>query len=152
MESNMSIKKTIRPLIRPLLACLLSVLAVNACAGDIVVIVSAKNSLASLQAEQVTDIFLGQVGQFPDGRKAIALDQDIDSAARDAFYNKVVAKSPALVRAYWARMIFTGRGRPPREVEDSLAMRKRVAENPNLIGYIDRSALDATVKIVLLVP
>jgi ABC-type phosphate transport system substrate-binding protein len=148
MESTMSIKKTMRRLA----ACLLCVLAVNACAGDIVVIVSAKNSLASLQAEQVTDIFLGQVGQFPDGRKAIALDQDIDTAVRDAFYNKVVAKSPALVRAYWARMIFTGRGRPPREVGDSLAVRKRVAENPNLIGYIDRSALDATVKIVLLVP
>jgi hypothetical protein len=33
---------------------------------------------------------------------------------------------------------------------DSIAVRKLVAANPNLIGYIDRSALDSSVKAVLL--
>jgi hypothetical protein len=63
----------------------------------------------------------------------------------------VAAKTPPLVKAYWTKMIFTGRGQPPREMSTSMAIRKMVADNPNLIGYIDKSALDASVKTVLIV-
>jgi hypothetical protein len=68
---------------------------------------------------------------------------------RDDFYQKVAARTPALMKAYWAKMIFTGRGQPPRELPTSEAIRRQVANNPALIGYIDKSALDASVKPVL---
>jgi ABC-type phosphate transport system substrate-binding protein len=119
--------------------------------AELVVIVSAKSPVTSLRADQVADIFLGQAGRFPEGGEAIALDQIIGSPIRDDFYGKVAAKSPPLLKAYWTKMIFTGRGQPPREVNGSAAVRKMVAENPNLIGYIDKAMLDASVKAVLLV-
>jgi hypothetical protein len=37
-------------------------------------------------------------------------------------------------------------------VPGSSAVRRLVADNPSLIGYIDRSALDASVKPVLVIP
>jgi ABC-type phosphate transport system substrate-binding protein len=120
-----------------------------ACAAELVVIVSARSAVATLRADQVADIFLGQAVRFPDGGEAAALDQPIGSPLRDEFYAKVAAKSPALMKAYWAKMIFTGRGQPPREAQGSAAVRKLVADNPALIGYIDRTALDASVKPVL---
>ena len=120
-------------------------------AGELVVIVSARSPVTSLRADQVADIFLGQIGSFPSGAEVVALDQRIGSPERDEFYAKVASKSPPLVKAYWTKMIFTGRGQPPREVAGSAAIRKMVAENPSLIGYIDKSALDASVKTVLLV-
>jgi ABC-type phosphate transport system substrate-binding protein len=132
-------------------ACLLALSMACAGAAELVVIVSAKSPVGALRADQVADIFLGQVGRFPDGGEAIALDQGVGSAQRDEFYAKVAAKSPALVKAYWTKMIFTGRGQPPREAPNSAAIRKLVADNPNLIGYIDKSTLDASVKPVLLV-
>ena len=132
------------------LAPVLLALPMPAAAADLVVIVSSKNPVAALRTEQVADIFLGQVGRFPDGGNAIALDQAVGSAQRDEFYAKVTAKSPALVKAYWSKMIFTGRGQPPREAPNSTAIRKLVADNPALIGYIDRSALDSSVKPVLM--
>ena len=136
---------------RPLLAAfLLALLAPGAGAAELVVIVSAKSPVGALRADQVADIFLGQVGHFPDGGEAVALDQSVGSPQRDEFYAKVTAKTPALVKAYWTKMIFTGRGQPPREAPSSAAIRKLVADNPALIGYIDRSALDASVKPVLL--
>jgi ABC-type phosphate transport system substrate-binding protein len=122
-----------------------------AAATELVVIVSTKNPLNALRPQQVADIFLGQVGRFPDGAEAVALDLGIGTPIRDEFYIKVAAKSPPLVKAYWTKMIFTGRGQPPREVASSLAMRKMVAENPSLIGYIDKAALDPSVKAVLVV-
>lgn len=120
-------------------------------AADLVVIVSARSPVTSLRADQVADIFLAEANRFPDGSEAAAIDQAIGSPLRDEFYQKVAHRTPALMKAYWTKMIFTGRGQPPREAAGNAAVRKLVAENPGLIGYIDRSALDATVKPVLVV-
>lgn len=140
------------PSARQLLAAfVLAWMARGAGASELVVIVSIRNPVSALRADQVADIFLAQVGHFPDGADAVALDQAVGSPLRNEFYAKVAAKSPALVKAYWAKMIFTGRGQPPKEAPNSTAVRKLVADNPALIGYIDKSALDASVKPVLLV-
>lgn len=124
-----------------------------ACAGvdaaELVVIVSARNPVSALRPEQVADIFLAQTGRFPGGDEATALDLPVGSPLRDEFYTKVAAKSPALMKAYWTKMVFTGRGQPPRELDNSVAVRKMVAENPSMIGYIDRAALDPSVKAVM---
>jgi ABC-type phosphate transport system substrate-binding protein len=141
-----------RALQRQLLASLLgAALLHNAAAGELVVIVSSKSAVTTLRPEQVADIFLGQIANFPSGAEAVALDQSIGSPERDEFYVKVASKTRPLVKAYWTKMIFTGRGQPPREIGGSEAVRKMVADNPSLIGYIDKSALDASVKTVLLV-
>ncbi len=140
-----------RPLRRPLCAAALLAASLHAGAGELVVIVSAKSPIATLRAEQVADIFLGQIANFPGGAEAVALDQRIGSPERDEFYAKVAAKTPPLIKAYWTKMIFTGRGQPPKEVPGSAAVRKLVADNPTLIGYIDKAALDPSVKAVLVV-
>ena len=123
-----------------------------AIAGEMVVIVSARNPVVTLRPEQVADIFLAQTGRFPHGADAVAIDQVLGSRQRDEFYSKVTSKSPALVKAYWTKMIFTGRGEPPKEAPNSAAVRKLVADNPALIGYIDKASLDASVKAVMLIP
>jgi ABC-type phosphate transport system substrate-binding protein len=131
-------------------AALLALSLASAGAADLVVIVSARNPAAALRSDQVAAIFLGQAGRFPDGSEAVAIDQALGSPLRDEFYLRVAGKSPALLKAWWSKMVFTGRGQPPREAPDSAAVRKLVAENPSLIGYIDRAALDASVRPVLM--
>jgi ABC-type phosphate transport system substrate-binding protein len=117
-------------------------------AADLVVIVSAKSPVNALRPEQVADIFLAQTGRFPGGEQAVALDLPVGSPLRNDFYTAVAAKSPAMMKAYWTKMVFTGRGQPPRELASSAAVRRMVADNPAMIGYIDRAALDASVKVV----
>lgn len=124
-------------------------LASGTLAADLVVVVSARNPAPPMSTEQVAAIFLGQSARFPNGMYAVALDQPAGTPLRDEFYLKVAAKTPALLKAYWSKMLFTGRGQPPREAQDSAAIRKLVAEDRSLIGYIDRTALDATVRPVL---
>lgn len=142
----------VQKIIRLLPAVFLSALAITARAGEIMVIVSADNQAVTLRQDQVADIFLGRIGHFPDGRDVVALDQNIGSTIRDEFYIKVVSKTPPLLKAYWTKMIFTGRGQPPRELSGSIAVRKLVAANVNLIGYIDRSAFNSSVKAILVAP
>lgn len=133
------------------LAGLLLGLFATTASSEVVVIVSSKNPLPALRAEQVANIFLGKTSNFPDGAEAVPIDQATSSAGREEFYRKVTGKSPSLMKAYWSKLIFTGRGQPPREVSDSAAIKRRVAENPRFIGYIDKSAVDASVKVVLTV-
>ena len=117
--------------------------------ADVVVIVSSRSTVKSLTAAQTTKIFLGKVVTFPNGQPALPIDQPEGNAVRDEFYAKVVHKSPSQITAYWAKVIFTGDGRPPNLLPDSLAVRKAIAHDPNAIGYIEISDVNRSVRVVL---
>ena len=117
--------------------------------AEIVVIVSANSPVTSLSQSQVSDIFLSKSGTFPGGAQVVPIDQADGSQIRVDFYSKTTGKSPELLKAYWSKMIFTGQGEPPREISDSDKIKKLVANNPHYIGYIDKSALDSSVKMVM---
>lgn len=137
---------------RTTLACVTLLLSCAiAQAGELVVIVSARSPVEALSPDQVTAIFLGQSARFPDGTLATAIDQPIGSSQRNGFYQRVTGKTPALLKVYWSKMVFTGRGQPPRDLAGNAAVRHAVASDPGALGYIDREALDPTVRQVLLV-
>lgn len=117
--------------------------------AEVVVIVSAKSRVTSITAEQTAKIFLGKTSSFPDDGDAVPIDQSEGSAIRDEFYSKVVHKNSSQLSAYWAKVIFAGDGRPPEKLESNVAVRKAVAKNPNVIGYIDKSAVDKSVRVIL---
>lgn len=116
---------------------------------DVVVVVSARSPVTALSMDQVADIFLGNTGSFPDGSQAIPVDQPDGAPSRTEFYMKATGKSPQLLKAHWSKLVFTGKGEPPREVRDVDTLKKMIADNPRYIGYIDKSAVDASVKPVL---
>ena len=122
-----------------------------ALAAELAVIVSARSNISMLSADQVAEIFLFQTNRFPNGNEVVPIDQDLGSPLRNEFYSKVTHRTPALVKAHWARLIFTGRGQPPAEVDGNAAMRRMIAENPGMIGYVERTALDPSVRAVLIV-
>ena len=117
-------------------------------AQEVVAVVSAKSPVTALNAAQVADIFLGKTTRFPDGTPAMPIDLNEESAVRERFYAQYTGKSPAQVKAHWAKIIFTGRGQPPRQAASSAEAKKLVAENPGAIGYIDASQVDASLRIL----
>jgi hypothetical protein len=130
------------------MAGLILALAAHSALAEVAVVVSAKSAAGTLTAAQATDIFLGKANTFPSGGQAIPIDQSEGSAIRDEFYTKVASKSAAQVKAYWSKIIFSGKGQPPKEVADSSAVKKLIADNPNVVGYIDKAAVDGSVKVV----
>ena len=138
---------------RLLIGTALAALAIAAPAyAELVVIVNPKNPLASMTPDQVAQVYLGRVETFPNGGKASPLDTKEGSALRDEFYGKVADKNPGQVKAYWAKQMFSGKGQPPREVASTAEVKKAVAADPAAIGYIEKSALDNSVKSVLAIP
>lgn len=119
--------------------------------SQVAVIVNPRSPLASMTPEQVSAIFMGKSTTLPNGAMAAPADLPESSAARDQFYSKAVGKSPSQVKATWARLTFSGKATPPREMPSASDVKKHVAANQDAIGYIEKSAVDATVKVVLTV-
>lgn len=123
----------------------------QAASAQVAVIVNHKSSLASMTPEQAAAIFLGKTSTLPSGQTAIPADLPESDKAREIFYSKAAGKSPSQVKATWARLTFSGKATPPKEVPTAADVKKHVAANPDAIGYIEKSAVDSTVKVVLTV-
>jgi ABC-type phosphate transport system substrate-binding protein len=128
---------------KSILMMALALLATAAAQAEVVVVVNPKHPAASMSAEEIADIYLGKNAAFT------PTDLPESAAPRNEFYGKVVRKDAAQVRVIWARLIFTGKTTPPRQVDSSAAAVKFVASNERGIAYVEKSALDATVKAVL---
>ena len=121
-----------------------------ALAEEVVAVVSARSPVTSLSTTQVADIFLGRSTRFPDGTQAVPIDQNEDSPVRDRFYAQFTGKSPSQVKAHWSKIIFTGRGQPPRQASSGAEVKKMIADNPQAIGYIDPKLVDSSVRVLAL--
>lgn len=115
---------------------------------DIVVIVSSLNAVKALTHDNVEDIFLGRVQQFPNMQRAVPIEPAEGSAVRERFNMEVLGRTSAQVRTHWSRILFTGRGRPPRSVASNEDMLHAVAADVHAIGYIERRFVDDSVVVV----
>lgn len=116
--------------------------------AEVVVIVSNQSTVTELTKEQVVDIYKGTVKTFPNGQQAIPLDLAKGETSRELFLSKVIERTEDQVRSYWAQQIFTGKGKPPQTMDEEEEMLMNVADNPNMVGYIDSSNVDESVKVV----
>jgi ABC-type phosphate transport system substrate-binding protein len=116
-------------------------LASQAFAGDTVVIMSP--NAPALTKEQIANIYLGRSLNYK------PVDLPDSSATRTYFYKKATDRDSAQVKAAWARLMFTGKGQPPKVLASAAEVKKAVAADPQSVGYIDRADVDSTVKVVL---
>ncbi|MES2163187.1 MAG: hypothetical protein V4476_18680 [Pseudomonadota bacterium] len=114
-------------------------------ATEIVVIVSPKNPATRMFSEQAAQFFLGKSTLFTP-------IEHTDGPLRNEFYKKVLDKDSTQVKAIWSKLVFTGKASAPKELGSSAEVKKAVAADPQAIGYIEKSQVDDTVKVILTVP
>ncbi len=112
------------------------------------IIVHPKNA-SDLDKRAIAKLFLGKYKSFPGGSKALPINIKEGADARESFDSSILGKNASQLKAYWSKQLFTGKGTPPKEVEDQEEIKKLVAENPSVIGYIDSDLVDDSVKVVL---
>jgi ABC-type phosphate transport system substrate-binding protein len=116
--------------------------------ADVVTVVSSKSPIAALSKADVADIFLGKVIRVAEGEPAVPIDQPESSGAREEFYRETTGKSPAQLKSHWSKILFTGRGQPPRMVPNGAEVKKALAANPFAIGYIEDTEIDPSVRVL----
>ena len=123
--------------------CLFSSLA----SAGVTVIVNPQNT-NTLNKAEVVRIYLSKTKTFPNGKTAIPIDRSEGSAIRTQFIHEALNKDENQLKAYWSRLIFTGRGYPPKEATSDEQVKEIIAHNPDAIGYINSKSVDNTVKVV----
>ena len=121
-------------------------LAMAPALAEVVVVVNPKSAVASMSNEEAAQFFLGKSSTMT------PIDQAESAPLRAEFYKKVTGKEPSQVKALWSKLVFTGKATMPKEVAGSADVKKAVAADPKAIGYIEKSAVDASVKVVLTAP
>ncbi|HSY26429.1 MAG TPA: hypothetical protein VK832_02915 [Burkholderiaceae bacterium] len=135
-----------KPELRPfILAVVLSAMSLPALA-ELVVVVNPKSTAGTMSQEQISQFFLGISTTLR------PVDQADGSPIRAEFYKKVADKEPSQVKAIWSKLVFTGKGKPPKEYSSSADVKKAIDADPNAIGYIEKSAVDSSVKVIFTVP
>ena len=86
--------------------------------------------------------------------KAVALGDGDDlsnRALRERFYQSVAGISANRARAHWARLVFSSRVSPPRELgaQDSLSA---LSHDPKAITYVYASQLPKKAHVLLTLP
>lgn len=103
--------------------------------AEVEVIVHPSNG-AALDKDSIQRIYLGKTRAFPGGGEAVAISMKEGTAAEGEFTKSVLGKSPKQLKAYWAKMVFTGKGTPPRQIDSAAEMVNLISANPNLIGFV----------------
>ena len=117
--------------------------------ADIVVVVHPDNPLTQASNAEISKIFLAKTKTFANGEKIKLLDLEEGDELRNQFYQAVANKTPSQVKAYWSRLIFTGKGQPPQVLLDSDEIVEAIEEDENGIGYIDPDSVTGSVKVIL---
>jgi ABC-type phosphate transport system substrate-binding protein len=132
---------SMKHLIKSGIAAAVLLLALPAMA-EVVVVVNPKAAESSMTKDQVAQFFLGKSTSMS------PVDQPESAPIRAEFYKKVTDKEASQVKALWSKLVFTGKATMPKEAADSAAVKKMVASDPKAIGYIEKSAVDASVKVI----
>ncbi|MDT8999762.1 substrate-binding domain-containing protein [Paucibacter sp. APW11] len=130
---------------------LIAALAATPASADNTLIVIAHKDVAveRLSAETVTQIFLRQQQNWPDGQPIQPIDQKESTPLRRQFYLQLTGRSPGQLRSYWARQSFTGMGLPPRQADSDEEVSRLVQATPGAIGYVSRRPTQAGIKVLL---
>ncbi|MBY0419788.1 MAG: phosphate ABC transporter substrate-binding protein [Pararheinheimera sp.] len=116
--------------------------------ANVAVIVHPSNA-AALTQDDINKIFTGRAKSFTDGKAAEPVNLAEAVAVRADFDQKVLGRSSSQMKAYWSKLVFTGKGTPPKELASEQEVIDAVAKNPAAIGYVSSGAANGSVKVAL---
>ena len=137
-------------MIRKIIFAALLSLPLIASAEELAIIAAKNSPVSQLSAAEAQQLFSGQLRSL-NGTAVQTLDLPSGNSDRNAFYQQLLGRTSDQMRSHWARLIFTGKARPPREVTSTGEMLSLVAGSADIIGYIPASAVSDKVKVLRMV-
>ncbi|MGF1754277.1 phosphate ABC transporter substrate-binding protein [Vibrio makurazakiensis] len=100
-----------------------------------------------LSASDVKKVYLGKKSKYNGGDFSV-LELPTSDPIKADFHSAATNKSLSQLEAYWSKKLFTGKGTPPPEASQKEVI-EQVASGSQLIGYVDESLVDGSVKVLL---
>jgi ABC-type phosphate transport system substrate-binding protein len=115
--------------------------------AEVAIIVNTGNS-SQISDNDIKRMFLGKNKKFANGESVKAINLKSGNEIRSDFEKKVLGKSSSQVKAYWSKLIFSGKAKPLKEFASDSEVISWVSSTPNAIAYIDASKVDDSVKVI----
>ena len=115
------------------------------------IIINTSNQITSINKAQVSKLFLKKVTKWENGKKVLPVDLLEKSPIRQNFSKEILGKKVSAIKAYWQKLIFSGRGVPPPEKATEKAVLKYVQEHDGAIGYVSRNIKVNRVKVLKII-
>lgn len=115
--------------------------------AEVAVIVNSANQ-NTLSESDISRLFLGKMKSFDSGNSVLPINLKVGDPIRDEFEQKALGKSSQQIKAYWSKLVFSGKGKPPKEMDSVADIIAFVSSNPDAIAYIDSASVTDAVKVV----
>ena len=122
--------------------------AINtSCLADIAVVVSPDAHIKNLSKQEITELFFKIRSSTANDVKLTPTDHH-NHALKERFYNVCCNRNPLQVKAYWSRLVFSGRARPPEVLPSEKAISDYLKENPLALVYLDAKDVLPSMNVV----
>jgi hypothetical protein len=118
-------------------------------AHDLQIVVNPENPISIISKKELTQIYLRKKNFSNDGLALVPMD--LRSNKMD-FYESVLNKPFPLVKRYWTRAIFSGKGTPPKEFRDVDSLLKYLIDMPGGLAYVPEGSNLKNLKVLKIVP
>ncbi len=133
--------------IKIILILLTTTLSSIGMSNEFAVITNIDNKLDSLSAKDVRSIYLGRKNSI--NSIVIKPVQLVNgNAAHEFLLQNIIGKKPKQYKAYWTRLIFSGKSAPITTLKSEQEVLNWIQNNSNGIGYISTSAITDKVKVL----
>jgi len=129
-----------------LLTLLLLIMSIQVQA-EMVVVVHKDSVVDTLSQQQVTNIFLAKTNRTSTGHRVTPVEL-INSEYKSLFYEKITQKTLAQINSYWMSLIFTGKGKPPKKLDNIQSLIDELSVNSNAISYLPIDQTTTVMKVV----
>lgn len=120
----------------------------NHASNDFVVIANPNSGVEKMSKDEVINVYMGRNRKLSSGVTAQPLDLENPLTEKANFYNTMVNKELSEISSYWARLMFSGQGSPPRQVASAEQAVELVGRLKGAIAYVDRKKIDKRVRVV----
>lgn len=128
---------------------LLHSVSFNALAREkIVVVTNQKNGVQALDKKGVIDLFMGKYSAYPNGKQATPIDIELNAKLKAQFYQSLVGLPLARVNAYWSRLKFSGRVKPPAIEQTIDDVQQRIHSDESALAYVYESYVTDNMKVI----
>jgi hypothetical protein len=131
-----------------LLLALASMAQAPASHPPFLVVVHPQNGASSVTRDFLADVFLKRATRWPDGETIRPADLDTRSPVRRRFSETIMGRSVSAVRSYWQRIIFSGRGVPPVELDSDAEAIRYVLSHRGAVAYVSGGAAVGRAKVI----
>lgn len=110
------------------------------------VLVNGALALSGLSDDDFKDYYLGKKASWPDGSKVVVVV--LKEGASNENLMKKLGKSTSQFSTGWKKLVFTGKGSMPEQVNSEDELVAFVAKTPGAIGYADGGKAKDGVKAI----